>query len=284
MFCEFCGKRIDPKKRACPYCGQQQTARSGGNGFWDILSPQPVMERTSGAEQQPPVVTRREPDREFQKNGRKKRSHLAYRLMSITMLMILLLSIAMNVSVFWELCNLKQRIDVLESDIETQKLKNTEPEPTWSDPPAVKDSQSHPELATDESEKMSMPETTEESQNPERDTQITEQVSQIITEQPKDIEWSGSPVEFSIKYVKTDPERVFWEYKDEQGKWRSVNMQQDLFRGQAYPEIATLHVKMEDERIFTEYRCVFENENGESMKSNTVRLRKQASENDIVSY
>lgn len=37
MFCKFCGKQISPAVHECPYCGQLQEPRSGGNGFWDIL-------------------------------------------------------------------------------------------------------------------------------------------------------------------------------------------------------------------------------------------------------
>lgn len=38
MFCKFCGRQIDPDLRECPYCSERQEARSGGNGFWDILT------------------------------------------------------------------------------------------------------------------------------------------------------------------------------------------------------------------------------------------------------
>lgn len=38
MFCKFCGRQIDPNLRECPYCSVRQEARSGGNGFWDILT------------------------------------------------------------------------------------------------------------------------------------------------------------------------------------------------------------------------------------------------------
>lgn len=42
MFCKFCGKQVDPSSRVCPYCGTSQEARTGGNGFWDILGKEPV--------------------------------------------------------------------------------------------------------------------------------------------------------------------------------------------------------------------------------------------------
>lgn len=42
MFCKFCGKQVAPSSRVCPYCGEPQEARTGGNGFWDILGKKPV--------------------------------------------------------------------------------------------------------------------------------------------------------------------------------------------------------------------------------------------------
>lgn len=42
MFCKFCGKQVAPSSRVCPYCGEPQEARTGGNGFWDILGKEPV--------------------------------------------------------------------------------------------------------------------------------------------------------------------------------------------------------------------------------------------------
>ncbi len=42
MFCRFCGKQVDPSSRVCPYCGETQEARTGGNGFWDILGKEPM--------------------------------------------------------------------------------------------------------------------------------------------------------------------------------------------------------------------------------------------------
>lgn len=42
MFCKFCGKQVAPSDRVCPYCGEPQEARTGGNGFWDILGKEPV--------------------------------------------------------------------------------------------------------------------------------------------------------------------------------------------------------------------------------------------------
>lgn len=42
MFCKFCGKQVAPSDRVCPYCGETQEARTGGNGFWDILGKEPV--------------------------------------------------------------------------------------------------------------------------------------------------------------------------------------------------------------------------------------------------
>ena len=192
MFCEFCGKKIDPKKRACPYCGQQQTARSGGNGFWDILSPQAATERVTEMEQKPPIEPHREPNRDPSKNGRKRKNRFLYQLMSILILIMLLLSIALNIFAFRELLHLKQDIDTLKRDIDqrikTLEIKNEETEPTESVSPAVENSQPTPAPTTDKSNETAIPEITEESQTPTQNMPTAAPTSPSVSTQPTDNE------------------------------------------------------------------------------------------------
>lgn len=192
MFCEFCGKKIDPRKRACPYCGQQQAARSGGNGFWDILSPQAAAERVVEMEQNPPIVPHREPNKDSSKNGHKRKKRFLYQLMSILILVLLLLSIAMNIFTFRELLRLSQDMETLKSDTEWRlkalELKYEETEPTESVPPAVENIQPTPTPTTDKSKETVIPETTEESQTPTQNVPTTGQTSPSVTTQPTDNE------------------------------------------------------------------------------------------------
>ena len=192
MFCEFCGKQIDPKKRACPYCGQQQTARSGGNGFWDILSPQAAAERVTEMEQKPPIEPHREPNRDPSKNGRKRKNRFLYQLMSILILVMLLHSIALHIFLLRELLPLTQNIDTLKRDIDqrikTLEIKNEETEPTESVSPAVENSQPTPAPTTDKSNETAIPEITEESQTPTQNMPTAAPTSPSVTTQPSDNE------------------------------------------------------------------------------------------------
>lgn len=192
MFCEFCGKKIDPRKRACPYCGQQQTVRSGGNGFWDILSPQVATEKVLEMEQNPPIVPHREPNRDSLKNGRKRKKRFLCQLLSISILMLLLLSIAVNIFTYREILCLRQDMETLESETERRlkalELKYEETEPTESVPPAVENIQPTPTPTTDKSKETVIPETTEESQTPTQNVPTTGQTSPSVTTQPTDNE------------------------------------------------------------------------------------------------
>lgn len=60
MFCKFCGKRVDPSTHVCPYCGEPQEARSGGNGFWDIFGQQKATPETAVVIRKDPPAVRRE--------------------------------------------------------------------------------------------------------------------------------------------------------------------------------------------------------------------------------
>ena len=192
MFCEFCGKKIDPKKHACPYCGQQQTARSGGNGFWDILSPQAATERVMEMEQKPPIEPYREPNRDPSKYGRKRKKRFLYQFMSILILVMLLFSIALNIFVFRELLHLKQDIDTLKHDIDqrikTLEIKNEENEPAEPVPTEAENSQPNLAPMTDKSEETVIPEITEESQTPTQNMPTAEPDSPSVTTQPTDDE------------------------------------------------------------------------------------------------
>ena len=48
MYCNHCGKNLEPGTVCCPYCGQKAESLSGGTGFWDLTD-----EPRSQAPQQP---------------------------------------------------------------------------------------------------------------------------------------------------------------------------------------------------------------------------------------
>lgn len=41
MICKNCGKAIEPNQQSCPHCGYSIESSEKGNGFWDLVAPQP---------------------------------------------------------------------------------------------------------------------------------------------------------------------------------------------------------------------------------------------------
>jgi len=120
MFCNFCGKNIAPEKRVCPYCGQTQDPRRGGNGFWDIFTLQPEAAEPGEEIQAVPKQT------EFTtENDRRKRRGWINRIIRIFALVLLIL-IALEVVAFSKLHSQKKMIESLERRIETLKTETLE--------------------------------------------------------------------------------------------------------------------------------------------------------------
>lgn len=81
MYCNHCGKNLEPGTVCCPYCGQKAESLSGGTGFWDLTdemrSQQPAAPQQPQAPQQaaqpaPPVrpaASRPEAPEQKQPNG-----------------------------------------------------------------------------------------------------------------------------------------------------------------------------------------------------------------------
>lgn len=64
MYCNHCGKNLEPGTVCCPYCGQKAESLSGGTGFWDLTdeprsqqpaAPQQPMAPQPAAQPAPPV-------------------------------------------------------------------------------------------------------------------------------------------------------------------------------------------------------------------------------------
>lgn len=51
MYCNHCGKNLEPGTVCCPYCGQKAESLSGGTGFWDLTDE--MRSQQSAAPQQP---------------------------------------------------------------------------------------------------------------------------------------------------------------------------------------------------------------------------------------
>lgn len=81
MYCNHCGKNLEPGTVCCPYCGQKAESLSGGTGFWDLTdetrsqqpaAPQQPMAPQQAAQPVPPVrpaASRPEAPEQKQPNG-----------------------------------------------------------------------------------------------------------------------------------------------------------------------------------------------------------------------
>ena len=81
MYCNHCGKNLEPGTVCCPYCGQKAESLSGGTGFWDLTdetrsqqpaAPQQPMTPQQAAQPAPPVrpaASRPEAPEQKQPNG-----------------------------------------------------------------------------------------------------------------------------------------------------------------------------------------------------------------------
>jgi len=55
VYCRSCGKQVRPGAAACPHCGREVDALSGGSGFWDLLGREHVSDPTEVAPDQTPL-------------------------------------------------------------------------------------------------------------------------------------------------------------------------------------------------------------------------------------
>ena len=76
MYCNHCGKNLEPGTVCCPYCGQKAESLSGGTGFWDLTdeprSQTPQQQAAQPAPPAPPVrpaASRPEAPEQKQSNG-----------------------------------------------------------------------------------------------------------------------------------------------------------------------------------------------------------------------
>ena len=56
MYCNHCGKNLEPGTVCCPYCGQKAESLSGGTGFWDLTDePRSQTPQQQAAQPAPPA-------------------------------------------------------------------------------------------------------------------------------------------------------------------------------------------------------------------------------------
>ena len=178
MFCNFCGKNIAPEKRVCPYCGQTQNPRRGGNGFWDIFTPQP--EPTVPGEETVPFQAVPKQTEFAAENDRRRRRGRINRIIRIFALALLIL-IVLEVVAFSKLHSQKKMIESLERRIETletEMLEAVEPQNVYT--PQDYSDVKHDPLAS----KETVPEEKKESTPPVNPTVTKEQNTETSSTEP----------------------------------------------------------------------------------------------------
>ena len=277
MFCNFCGKKIAPEDRVCPYCGQAQESRSGGNGFWDILTnpsaaddadPEPVRTVREPVqpmrEPAPPMPTPPVPS-----DRRRRRSSRGILILSIITVVLLLASIALDVLLLFNIKAKSSDIDEKIGALNTQLAQmnetlgdmnqSIESIGQWFSPTAA------PTESTDASETApSMEETrpaeTEADPTQPSETGVNTQAeTPQITKQPMSIENGTEEKSFEIFYTGNGCTAV-WLYQDtaKQGKWVEIDpSKDDKSRFTVAPSngYSCLTIIGTDASVYTKYKC-----------------------------
>ncbi len=275
MFCNFCGKKIAPEDRVCPYCGQAQESRSGGNGFWDILTnpsaaddadPEPM--RTV----QEPVRPMREPAPPMPtppvpSDRRRRRSSRGILILSIITVVLLLASIALDVLLFLNIVGINTKLETI-SEALTEVDGSTEALAPETTPPASSETKAPTDPATEP--------TTAPTGEPSETggTSDPENMNDAANDKPSEARIITPPVvtaekELTVTYK---GDKVIWKYKDDSG-WKEITPADKRFEiDDTTPEISKLKVISGDKKLYTKYMCVVKGVDGKEEESEPVTL------------
>lgn len=122
MFCGFCGKKISSKEKVCPYCGQSQEDRKGGNGFWDLFSPQTDSDGANrDTVSQPPENTVEQLDPRKQPKDRKRKNSKKGNGFNCIVFALLILSILLEAVAFCGISSQKKTLQDMKKSLDTQQ-------------------------------------------------------------------------------------------------------------------------------------------------------------------
>ena len=292
MFCNFCGKKIAPEDRVCPYCGQAQESRSGGNGFWDILT-NPSAADDADPE---PMRTVREPVRPMREpappmpappvpsDRRRRRSSRGILILSIITVVLLLGSIALDVLLFLNIVDINTKLETIsealtEVDGSTEALAPEASSPTSSETKAPTDPATEPTTAT-----TGEPSTAEGTSDPSATLGATgndpAEEGSIIIEQPVDIkEGVAAGTEdamFHIKYEPGEGRTVVWYYGGDP-KWNPIDDSKDEFKDRfqvtnTADGYSCLKINGADPGVYGQYMCEVLQEDAVIATSKTVKF------------
>ena len=280
MFCNFCGKKIAPEDRVCPYCGQAQESRSGGNGFWDILTNQSPVDDADPE----PMRTVREPVRPMREpappmptppapaDRRRKKTSRGILILSIITVVLLLASIAFDVLLF---LNIGKKTDAIIKQIDkpvtelNESTEALEPEgehtlPDYS--PSEKDTATH--LAEENQQDAGIE--TPSPEIPESPAEGDQKDPHILT-QPVVTEKKEDGVEFTIEYAGIE---AVWKFFDvSNNEWKKIDTASGKFViDNDTQNKSTLRIVGDSVDPNTFYVCVVTGENKKELWSDTVWL------------
>ena len=278
MFCNFCGKKIAPEDRVCPYCGQAQESRSGGNGFWDILT-NPSAADDADPE---PMRTVREPVRPMREpappmpappvpsDRRRRRSSRGILILSIITVVLLLASIALDVLLFLNIVGINTKLETI-SEALTEVDGSTEALAPETTPPAPSETKAPTEPTAE-------PTTTASTEEPSETegTSDPENTNDAANDKPSEVRIITQPVvtaekkELTVTYK---GDKVIWKYMSDSG-WKEItpaDKQFEIIDDKALG-ISTLKVIGEDIHLYTKYMCVVKGADGREVESKPVNL------------
>lgn len=287
MFCNFCGKKIAPEDRVCPYCGQAQESRSGGNGFWDILTNQSAVDDVDPE----PMRTVRDPVRAMREpappmpappvpsDRRRKRTSRGILILSIITVVLLLGSIALDVLLLFNIKAKSNDIDEKIGALNTQLAQmngtlgdmnqSIESIGQWFSPTAAPTESTDASEPTPPMEEKQPAETEADTTQPSETGVNTQAETPQITTQPVSIEGGTEQKTFEISYT-GDGCTAVWFYLDKtpKGMWIEIVPSPDNSKFAVAPgdNYSTLTITSTDASVYTKYKCEIR-QNGITVKT-----------------
>lgn len=190
MFCKFCGKQVAPSDRVCPYCGEPQEARTGGNGFWDILGKEPVQAVPQTVVKQVAPSVREDFDgKETKKKG------VGSRVLLLVVLLGIVCTVTLGVVELSTLGTLKKEMTAAVQKNET----------------AIQALEEKMNLLTEKP----------------KETQPSDPI--VFLREPQDTVLVNGTAVVSVKVAEElSPQKIQWEYKRDEAEWKPVAGEPDF--------------------------------------------------------